>query len=153
MRPYKTRTIEFKETAEIGDWLVKIYTISENEEFGHGNFYDHVKAKLPIWLSMQNSFDSTNHKIGILILHEGKEGIFSLINWWVDENMMNTHIFLTDPLKPDIFTKISGDGLAPCVWELEVLYHEKGAWVSHILQPESGPNFQDYINDVYNDKI
>lgn len=153
MRPYKARKIEFRETIEIEDWSVKIYTISESGEFEHLKFYDNVKNKLPIWLSMQNSFDSTNHNAGFLILHVGKEGIFSLINWWVDENMMNTHIFLTDPEKPDVFTKVSGDGLAPCVWEMEVLYHEKCAWVSNVLQPESGPNFQGYLNDVCNDIV
>ena len=153
MRPYKARKIEFKETIEIEGWFIKIYSIIESGDFNYPKFYDKVKAQLPLWLSMQNSFDSTNHKFGFLILHLGKEGIFSLINWWVDENMMNTHIFLTDPAKPEVFTKISGDGLAPCVWELEVLYHEKCSWVSNVLQSESGPDFQSYLNNVYNDIV
>ena len=74
---------------------------------------------------MENSFNSSNEKIGFLILHSGTEGIFSLINWWVGENMLNTHIFLTAPKKPMDFTQISGNGLAPCIWELEVIYHER----------------------------
>jgi hypothetical protein len=153
LRPYKTRKIEFMETVQVKDWSIKIYSIVESGDFDHPKFYDNVKARLSSWVLMQNSFDSTNHKLGFLILHLGKEGIFSLINWWVDENMLNTHIFLTDPEKPDVFTKVSGDGLAPCVWELEVLYHEKNAWVSNVLRTASGPDFQGYLNDVYNDIV
>ena len=150
MRPYKERNIRFVETIQVDDWFIKIYSIIENGDFDYPEFYKNVKKRLPEWLSMQNSFDPTGHKHGFLILHLGKEGIFSLINWWVDENMMNTHIFLTDPSKPDSFTKISGDGLAPCVWELEVIYHEKRAWVSNVLKPEAGPDFLAYLDDQYN---
>lgn len=67
--------------------------------------------------------------------------------------MMNSHIFLSDPQKPDAFTKISGDGLAPCVWELEVIYREKCAWVKHVLNSGSGPDFQGYLDDVYDGMV
>ena len=36
-----------------------------------------------------------NEQIAFIIIHEATEGVFSLINWWVGENMLNTHIFLT----------------------------------------------------------
>ena len=90
MKKYKTRKIQYKELIEINDWKIKIYTISKVGEFNHPIFYRNVINELPKWLNMQNSFDSTNDKVGFLILHSGSEGIFSLINWWVGKNMLKT---------------------------------------------------------------
>ena len=150
MEKYEPRNIKFKEVVETDGWSIKIYTISKSENFGHPEFYKNVKNQLSTWLSMENSFDASNDKVGFLILHAGTEGIFSLINWWVGKNMLNTHIFLTDPKEPTIFTKISGDGLASCIWELQAIYHERNSWMNHILKQESDPNYQAYLEDVYN---
>lgn len=152
MEKYTSRKIEFKEIFDVGDWSIKIYTITKNGNFAHPEFYDHVKTQLPKWLLMENSFDSSNDKIGFLILHSGTEGIFSLINWWVGKNMLNTHIFITNPKEPEGFTKISGDGLASCIWELQIIYHERTSWIYNILKQESGPNYQAYLKDVYKER-
>lgn len=150
MEAYTARKIEFKEVFEIYDWSIKIYTISKNGDFDHPKFYDLVKTKLPKWLSMENSFVTSNEKVGFLILHSGNEGIFSLINWWVGNNMLNTHIFLTDSKNQIDFTKISGDGLASCIWELEVIYHERTSWLRNVLKQAQNPSYQAYLEDVYN---
>ena len=94
-----------------------------------------------------------HEKIGFLILHAATEGIFSIINWWVGKNMLNTHIFLTDPDHPNEFKKISGDGLGPCVWELEIMNHERKSWTEHVLKQEPDPNFETYISDTITCKI
>ncbi|MBU2649761.1 MAG: hypothetical protein KKA81_02395 [Bacteroidetes bacterium] len=153
MRTYKPRRIEFKEVFEINDWKIKIYMITKLVEFNHPEFYKNVKAEIPKWLKMENSFNSENDKIGFLIIHSGTEGIFSVINWWVGINMLNTHIFLTRIEQLDKFEKISGDGLAPCIWELEVINHERISWISNILKQEPMIDYQDYLEDVFNREI
>lgn len=150
MQVYKTRKIAFKEVLAINDWQIKVYTIAKNGDFNHDEFYENVKKEIPKWLRMSNSFNDNNEQIGFLILHAGTEGIFSLMNWWVGENMLNTHIFMTQYDTPSSFTKISGDGLAPCIWEIEVIHHEKNAWVNHVLKQYSNPNFQGYLDSTYN---
>ncbi|MEM9819612.1 MAG: hypothetical protein AAF985_01015 [Bacteroidota bacterium] len=97
---------------------------------------------------MENSFDASNDKIAFLILHAGTEGIFSLINWWVGKNMLNTNIFMTLPEKPNEFEKISGDGLGPCVWELAIINHERIAWTNHILKQNGHPDYNKYLADT-----
>ncbi len=150
MEEYKPRKIEFEEIIETHGWSVKAYTITKNGYFNHPNFYKEVKTQLPKWLSMENSFDSSNDKMGFLILHSGTEGIFSLINWWVGKNMLNTHIFFTNPKETVYFNKISGDGLAPCVWELDIINHERISWRDNVLKQASDPDYQGYLKDVYN---
>ena len=148
MENYKTRKIKFKEIVEIDTWQVKVYTISKSGAFNHPLFYKSVISQLPSWFQQENSFDATNDKMAFLILHAGTEGIFSLINWWVGKNMLNTHIFMTNPEKPNEFEKISGDGLAPCIWELEIINHERISWIKNVLKQIPNPHFKEYLNDT-----
>src|SRR5690606_21623168 len=129
------------------------YTISKTGNFNHPEFYKNVKQKIPEWLSMKNSFDADDDKTGFLILHSGTEGIFSLINWWVGKNMLNTHIFITDHNQTFDFKKISGDGLAPCIWELEVINYERISWTKNILKHPVEPRFSAYLSDVISKEI
>ena len=153
MEKYETRKIQFRELIKINDWKIKVYTISKVREFNHDTFYQNALKELPEWLKIDNGFDSSNDKIAFLILHSGKEGIFSLINWWVGKNMLNTNIFMTDPKTPDNFKKISGNGLAPCIWELEIINHERESWTSNILKKEPKPQFENYLKDVINKEV
>ena len=148
MEEYRTRKINFSELVKIGNWKVKIYTISKIGEFDHPIFYKNVIEQLPSWLKQENSFNASNDKIAFLILHAGTEGIFSLINWWVDKYMLHTNIYLTDPEKPNLFDRISGDGLAPCIWELEVINHERIAWMNNVLKKFPEPHYDKYFNDT-----
>ena len=149
MIEYQTRNIQFREIIIINDWKIKIYTISKVGDFNQEDFYKNALIKLPEWLNLKNGFDDSNDKTGFLILHSGTEGIFTLINWWVGKNMMNTHIFFTDYNKADVFKIISGTGLSPCVWELEVINHERISWTTNILKPNQ-PDYYKYLNDVIN---
>lgn len=152
MQDYRPRKIEFQELIEINNWQIKIYTISKIGRFDYPIFYQNVLGQLHNWLKLENSFDSSHDKVAFLILHAGTEGIFSLINWWVGKNMLNTNIFLTNPEMPHRFKKISGDGLAPCIWELEIINHERISWTSNILK-EHKPNYEKYLNDTIDIEI
>ncbi|WP_439152787.1 hypothetical protein [Winogradskyella sp.] len=96
MNIYKPRHIKFKELITIKTWKVKIYTIVKQNEFYHPEFYENVKKALPNWLKLKNCFNDQHNHIGFLILHAGTEGIFSLVNWWVDNYMLNTNIYFTE---------------------------------------------------------
>jgi len=145
----KPRTIKFKETVSIKDWKVKTYTISEHEDFKSIAPYKNAVTMLTDWLVEMNSFDGSHENMAFLIVHEGKEGVFSLINTWVGNNMLQTHTFLSNYDDPQSFKKISGDGLFACVWELEVINHERNSWIKHILKKSENPDYQSYLNDGF----
>ncbi|MEM6764871.1 MAG: hypothetical protein AAF824_07090 [Bacteroidota bacterium] len=145
MGAYRSREIVFREQIQVDDWTLKVYTISVSGAFEHEDFYAQVKQLLPVWLQLKNSFNAQHDHLGFVILHEATEGIFSLVNWWIGGNMINTHVFLTPHGTPDQFTQISGDGLFACVWEMEVLNHERLAWITHVLKNN---DTQAYLEDV-----
>lgn len=153
MEKYQTRNIEFKELIEVNDWKIKVYTIAKHGAFNHPEYYQNVLAALPQWLEMENRFDDSNDRIGFLILHSGTEGVFALINWWVGANMLNTHIFLTTQDKPAAYEKISGNGLSPCVWELEIINHERVSWTNNILKKWPDTDYARYLTDVINKEL
>lgn len=150
MKKHQPRTINFVEVVTIGQWKIKVYTISKQDEFNDPEFYKNALAELPNWLDKKNSFDANHDNTGFLILHSGTEGFFSLVNWWVGENMLNTHIFLTPKHQENEFKLISGDGIAPCIWELEVINFERLSWIKHILKQHENPDFTSYLEDHIN---
>ncbi len=150
---YQPRKIDFKEVLTIHDWAIKVYTITKDRYLNNSEIFDAVKNELSNWLNLKNCFNYKNDKIGFLIIHFGTEGIFSIINWWVGQNMLNTHIFFSDYSNPKIFNKVSGDGLAPCVWELEVINFEKNSWTEHVLKKFPSPEFRKYIEDNFSKVI
>ncbi len=149
MTSYKARNIEYNELLKVNDWFIKVYTITKHDTFNDAKFYEDVKLQIPKWITLKNGFNHNHNNIGFLILHRGTEGIFSLINWWIGDNMLNTHIFKTDYNQPISFDKISGDGLAPCVWELEIINHERVAWTNHVLKKAPQPDFESYLKSSF----
>ncbi|MEM8584816.1 MAG: hypothetical protein AAGF87_11130, partial [Bacteroidota bacterium] len=145
---YQPRKIAFQELHHCDDWWIKIYTIAKQGDFDQFGIYGHAKDKLPTWLAMENSFDASHDHMAFLIVHAGTEGVFSIINWWVGTNMLNTHVFITEYENPSQFRKISGDGLAPCIWEMEVINHERIAWTEQVLK-KSEPDYQTYLNSIF----
>jgi len=150
MNKYKTREIKFNKIVDIDEWRVKLYTISKDEHSKSNVTYQNALNKLPEWLNKRNSFDASNDKIAFLIIHSGTEGVFSIINWWVGKNMLNTHIFISKHNEPDKFELISGDGLSPCIWELEVINHERNSWIKNVLKKSDFPDYEEYLKDNYN---
>ena len=153
MAVHQPRHIAFKELYKTNCWTVKIYEISKTKTFDHPEFLPLVKRKIPKLLTMDNSFVSNHEQMAFLILHSGNEGIFSLMNWWVGENMLNTQIFLSERSDLNQFLQVSGDGLAPCIWEHEVIHHECVAWREHVLKQAKNPDLKAYFDDVYNGTI
>lgn len=148
MTSYNPRHIKFKEQFKVEKWTIKAYTISKQCEFEFTDLYDNVKQRLPEWLALKNGFNSEHDHIAFLIIHAATEGVFSIINWWVGENMLNTIIFKSNYDKLDEFEFISGKGLGPCVWELEVINHERLAWINHVLKNAPQPDFKSYLEST-----
>jgi hypothetical protein len=70
-----------------------------------------------------------------------------LSDWWQDGYDLKQRYY-TSPLDhPDELVELSGDAVG-CVWELEVLLHERAAWIDHVLNSEAD-DFQAYLQDVF----
>ncbi|MDF1699099.1 MAG: hypothetical protein P1U56_24815 [Saprospiraceae bacterium] len=61
--------------------------------------------------------------------------------------MLQSHVYFTKHEGQNTFEKISGSGLIACVWELEIMWHEKKSWTKHYLQKIEKPDFYSYLQD------
>ena len=156
--PYKPRPIRFlgvhtHSDAENGTWQIKLYGISVRSDFHMTELIDHAKSNFSVWLANSRNYALETYNIATLILHEGKEGYFAIINWWIDDNMLQNHVYFSTFAKPDEFTLFSDRGIMTCVWELAVIWFEREAWIEHILKQAAKPDVVGYLGKFFNEDI
>ncbi len=149
MKAYRPRPIRFLEVFQHNDWAIKIYSISSKNERVNTQNVAVAKNNLELWLQQSRISNLEIYKIATLILHEFNDGCFSIINWWTDENMLQNFVYLKTNSATD-FVLYSDKGISTCVWEMAVWWHERNAWVNHILMKHEKPDFAAYLNDHLN---
>lgn len=147
---YKTRPIRFMEIYQHQDWRIKIYGISIHNEFVRAEIIENAKKSLTAWLEKANIYPLDTYQIATLILHEGKEGCFAIINWWIDENMLQQFVYLAPYDNLSQFCLFSDKGIVTCVWEMAVLWFERSAWVENVLKKVPNADFETYLQQHFN---
>lgn len=148
MKPYTPRRIDFVSVISVANWQFKVYTITVNQNFQSEDVLQQAIKNLAQWINAAAKYPLPNYKVGCLIVHEGQGSIFSLVNWWVDENMLQNHVYRTTYNQPLKFEPFSAGGIQCCVWELEVMWYERNTWIKHVLRPGE-PDFNAYLSSPY----
>jgi hypothetical protein len=108
--------------------LVKPYIITARGR----QWDDHMVGIARNTATRQLEFDDAMGAVGlgVVVLHLGADGVYLVVQSWAKDFQSRLSIFSgleVDDLRP------APIGAAPCVWELEVLSHERSAYVDHIL--------------------
>ncbi|NOT36248.1 MAG: hypothetical protein HOP11_02595 [Saprospiraceae bacterium] len=149
LKPYISRPIRFIELFQWNEWKIKIYSISIHNEIVSTENIQQAKLNVEKWLQTSNIYNLQTYSIATLIIHEGKEGCFAIINWWIDENMLQNFVYLKKSSEKE-FALFSDNGIVTCVWELAIWWHERNAWVKHVLMNNKNPDVKAYLNDSLN---
>ena len=149
---YKSRPIRFIEHYRHREWKLKIYSISSKKEQVNKEDIELAKSDLEKWLSRSEDYKLCIYSFATLILHEFNEGCFAVLNWWIDENMLQNFVYLKRNNETN-FELYSNNGMASCVWELAIWWHERNAWVNHILKNNNHPDWEAYYKDCLNADI
>ncbi len=150
---YKTRPVRFIDLYHHDGWVIKLYSISVLNQVVSTSNIEMARKHLSAWLTKADLYPLDNYKIATLILHEGKEGCFAIINWWIDESMLQQFVYLAKKETPDRYEIYSDKGIITCVWEMAILWFERNAWVKHILNQNEKPDWQAYLNQQLNADI
>ena len=146
---YIPRKIEFYQSLKIDDWTVKVYTITMNSNFESKQILESAIKELPLWITNAQKSILKTHKNAFLIAHEGREGVWLLMNWWTDSEMLETKVYFGDYNNPSKITEtIYKPKSLVCVWELAVITHERKAWLKHVLLNSNSPKYNEYAKDV-----
>ena len=145
---YQPRKVEFRQIANVNNWNVKVYAITYQDKFASEEVLENALANLPKWLEKSKMLGLETYKIAFLIVHEGRDGVWSLLHWWIGENMLQSVTFYTSFDNPNEFEETPKEGGMICVWELEVVEFERKAWIEYILKKAEQPDFTGYLNQT-----
>ena len=144
---YRDRKIEFHGVVENDTLKVKIYTISLNEHFSSNEILEKLLEELPELFNKAGKTDLSTYGVAFLIIHEAREGVWILPQWWTGGEMLGSDLFFCSYKNPFHVTQPIQDQSLICVWELQVVLHEREAWIKHILMKADNPDFDSYLND------
>jgi hypothetical protein len=147
---YTKRSIRFLELYKHDNWQIKIYSISNKNEFISNEIVAIVKENLTNWLSKSSNYELETFDIANLIIHEGREGYFVLTNWWIDDEMLQNHAYFSTYDNPTHFSNFSDKGIIACTWELAIICFERDSWIRNVLMKNDNPDFVNYLNEVIN---
>lgn len=151
LETYQPRSIRFVELVNVNNWDVKIYTISNRQSFDSHLVLENVIKYLPKWIDNAKASEIVTYQKAFLIVHEAREGVLILLNWWTGGEMVETEIAFVDYSKPySIVASPYGTKSLVCIWELEIFAHERKAWIDLVLLKANQPDFNGYLKSVYN---
>lgn len=145
---YEPRQIDFSGLTIIGDWSIKVYTITLNEHFSSPKIQNTVMNSLDILLRKPKASVLPVHHNAFLIMHEAREGVWVLFSWWTGGEMLETEVRFVSFEQPTLLKPTPHDGHLICVWELEVVQHERAAWINYVLMNPRQPDFLKYQTDT-----
>jgi len=145
--PYRPRLIESYPHVSIKNWTIKVYTITLHDSFRAQEGKRHILQHLESWVNLNMVPKIQYHKYGFLIIHEGRDGLWSLLNRWLGGEMLHTTTYFTSFKRLNEYELIPQDGSMACVWEQEVITYEHLAWKTHILNSNSESKFTTYLFD------
>ena len=150
MEKFKKRAVKYLDVIEFGDWKFKLYSMKYNELRVTPEIENVIKASLPDWIKENSQInDFPNYKIGTVIIHEAMDSILVVVNWWVYENVIQNHVYVSEYETPNKFVDFTSKGLRFCVWEMNILWHERNLWVEHVLKKADNPDWDAYLNHYY----
>jgi hypothetical protein len=134
VQPYRPRPIDFLRTITHGDWRIKLYTISYDDDADAARTYEaefgaglaRALATLPPVAVAPGRCGA-----GFCILHRGRGVDYAVIAWWDRENELPVRVFVRP--HADTAWRPARDQESFCVWDLEVIAFERDAYVETVL--------------------
>lgn len=135
MEPFAPRRVQALPLRRAGGWRLKTYSIAYGAGAPDGpGFEPGVDAALRALPSPDEARGCPG--LGMLILHQGRTGDYVVLAWWDRENELPVRVFVRRD-RAEAWRAARGDE-SFCVWDLEVLWAERQAWVETMLTPGGG---------------
>lgn len=147
--PYRSRAIRFLELWEHEGWRVKVYGIAyKGERPSHaaiaaGKAVSRQELPLP-------AVTESRYGVAFLIVHEARDCYWYVLDFWSHENAVQHRIYCAPFDAPERWDDVTMKGPNMCVWELQVIYHERQAWVDCVMANPYGPTLDAYLRQRLN---
>jgi hypothetical protein len=149
--PYRDRRTWLHCVHQTGDWKLKVYAITTAGGELSADVLDAALRFVSRELQPEHLEEDplatdlgTDEKFGFLVLHVGAEAVWLLLDLWIGD-ILHHHLYRAPLEEPAGFSVPWQKHSAACVWELEVIHHERNAWVEHVLKAPDQPAYEDYL--------
>jgi hypothetical protein len=145
MEPFAEREVLFREVRRHGGWSLKVYSVRHGSEAMDWEGFDAAYAPAVESLPAPD-LEAGRPGLGFFIAHQGRTGDYAVLGWWNRENELPLKISVrrdrNEPWRP------AAEGESICIWDLEVIWEERQAWIETMLSP-AGPNGEAYLSRVF----
>ncbi|HSM18203.1 MAG TPA: hypothetical protein VK845_14555 [Gemmatimonadales bacterium] len=149
MKAYAPRLVRFHQLLSPDGWRLKLYSISFDGSAVDWADFDGglalVRAVLPAPATEQG-----RPGVGFVIAHHGEGIDYIVVSWWDRENELPTRVFARSASDRTGW-RPAADGESFCVWDLEVIWAERDAYISTFLSgdvPDVAGYLARHIGDV-----
>lgn len=134
MKAYRPRTVRFHQVLGLDGWRLKLYSISFDGSKVDWADFDRglalVRSALP-----EPDVEAGRPGVGFVIAHHGEGIDYTVVCWWDRENELPTKVFARAGADRQGWRPASG-GESFCVWDLEVMWAEREAYLDTHLMGE-----------------
>ncbi len=149
--PYRPIPINFLELWEHGDWKLKVYGISYYHQRPPAELIAAAKTVAKERLPASPEQDSA-YGVGFLGVHEARDANFIFVDWWANENELRQHVYRAPLDRPADFECVDASGVGGGVWDLQLIWFERNAWVEKVLANPRGPDLEAYLKKRLSDQ-
>ncbi len=142
--------VTFLELWTHGAWTLKVYGLSSHHQRPGAELVSAAKEAASHILP--SACDDGAHGVGFVTVHEAQDANFVFVNWWVGEAELHRHVFRSPHETPGALVDVTAEGVAGTVWDLQVFWFERNAWVEKVLSNPAGPNLEAYLKKCLSDQ-
>lgn len=134
-------------TRSLGRWNIKAYALTSDNSALSSSLIEEAIEIATHELPLDQQEGLPHYFTGWLIVHKGTAGEYVLLDWWCGEDIIQHRLYGRAIGDPSPFRLGWPQGACCCIWELAILWHEREAWVKHVLSRASAPDFEGYLAD------
>ena len=126
-------------------WRLKGYDITLDASPVNQSDY-HTGVSLALAALPRPAVAADRPGVGFLIRHSGRTVRYVVLVWWDNQNELLNRGFVRDVAAGTPWREAAGV-YSFCVWDMEVLWHERCAYVRHVLSTHGSPDVPGYLGD------
>lgn len=150
--PYRPRAIRFLDRWNVGGFRVKVYGIAYQGDSPEAGLCEAAQRVTAQCLA-ENAISTVHYGVGFVGIHEGRDGNFVFVDWWVNENELHHHVYMSKKEDPLRLEDKTAAGIVACVWDLYVMSFERNAWVECVLKRFQKPGIDEYLSTAINTSV
>ncbi len=142
LQRFAPRETRFRGIRSRGGWSLKLFSVV----YG-GAAFDVEDFELPMGMASDGlpgpDPDRGRPGLGFLVAHQGRAENYLILAWWSNENELPIRVWVRregEEWRPAV------DGESVCVWDLEVVWEERQAWIATMMSGPARP--EDYLAHV-----